>query len=140
MKIDQVHRLEQAYILLLNSFDGWNLEWCGGAYEHYDAIGKSPKGLNCVMEFKFRNKYYETKMLEVYKYDKLMAMPDDYVKIYSVHDPKGSYMFWLNELTVPEPKEMYCPKTSLWGGQKLNKSVYLLEESQALTVTYNENN
>lgn len=136
MNIESVHRLEKAYVLLLNSFDGWDLEWCGGAYEHYDAIGKTPKGVDCVIEFKFRNKYYETKMLEVYKYNKLMEMPDDIVKIYNVHDSKGSYMFWLNNIVVPEPKEMYCPKTTKWQTNKINKAVYLLEESQAATISY----
>lgn len=136
MNIESVHRLEKAYVLLLNSFDGWDLEWCGGAYEHYDATGKTPKGVDCVIEFKFRNKYYETKMLEVYKYDKLMQMPDDIVKIYNVHDSKGSYMFWLNSLILPQPVDMYCPKTTVWQGNKVNKPVYLLEESQAATISY----
>ena len=136
MNIESVHRLEKAYVLLLNSFDGWDLEWCGGAYEHYDAIGKTPKGSDCVIEFKFRNKYYETKMLEVYKYDKLMQMPDDIVKIYNVHDSKGSYMFWLNSLILPQPVDMYCPKTTVWQGSKVNKPVYLLDESQAATISY----
>lgn len=138
MGINQVYRLEKAYILLLNAFDGWELEWCGGSFEHYDAIGKTPKGLDCVIEFKFRKKYYETKMLEVYKYDKLMEMPDDIIKIYNVHDEKGSYMFWLNNLSVPEPTKLFCPKTTVWGGDKLDKSVYLLEESQASIISYKD--
>jgi hypothetical protein len=75
-------------------------------------------------------------MLEVFKYEKLMAMPDDVVKIYNVHDSKGSYMFWLNSLVVPEPVDMYCPKTTVWQNNKINKSVYLLEESQAATISY----
>lgn len=136
MEIERLHKLEKSYVLLLNAFDGWDLEWCGGGYDHYDAIGKTPKGKDCVIEFKFRNKYYETKMLEVFKYEKLMAMPKDVVKIYNVHDAKGSYMFWLNSLTVPEPVEMYCPKTTVWQNNKINKSVYLLEESQAATISY----
>lgn len=134
MGIESVHRLEKAYVLLLNAFEGWDLEWCGGAYEHYDAIGKTPKGADCVIEFKFRNKYYETKMLEVFKYEKLMAMPEEVVKIYNVHDEKGSYMFWLNNLIVPQPQEMYCPKTTVWNNGKVNKPVYLLEESQAAII------
>ena len=136
MGIESVHQLEQSYVLLLNAFDGWDLEWCGGGYDHYDARGKTPKGNDCVIEFKFRNKYYQTKMLEVFKYEKLMAMPDNVTKIYNVHDSKGSYMFWLNKLTVPEPVEMYCPKTTVWQNNKINKSVYLLEESQAATISY----
>jgi hypothetical protein len=75
-------------------------------------------------------------MLEVFKYEKLMAMPDEVVKIYNVHDAKGSYMYWLNNLIVPEPVDMYCPKTTVWQNNKSNKSVYLLEESQAATISY----
>ena len=136
MEIERLHQLEKSYVLLLNAFDGWDLEWCGGGYDHYDAKGKTPKGAECVIEFKFRNKYYQTKMLEVFKYEKLMAMPKDVVKIYNVHDSKGSYMYWLNNLIVPEPVDMYCPKTTVWQNNKVNKSVYLLEESQAATISY----
>ena len=136
MGIEKLHQLEKSYVLLLNAFDGWELEWCGGGFDHFDAKGKTPKGKECVIEFKFRNKYYPTKMLEVFKYEKLMAMPKDVVKIYNVHDSKGSYMFWLNSLVVPEPVDMYCPKTTVWQNNKINKSVYLLEESQAATISY----
>ena len=136
MGIEKLHQLEKSYVLLLNAFDGWELEWCGGGFDHFDAKGKTPKGKECVIEFKFRNKYYPTKMLEVFKYEKLMAMPEDVVKIYNVHDSKGSYMFWLNSLVVPEPVDMYCPKTTVWQNNKINKSVYLLEESQAATISY----
>ena len=136
MGIEKLHQLEKSYVLLLNAFDGWELEWCGGGFDHFDAKGKTPKGKECVIEFKFRNKYYPTKMLEVFKYEKLMAMPDDVVKIYNVHDSKGSYMYWLNSLVVPEPVDMYCPKTTVWQNNKVNKSVYLLEESQAATISY----
>ena len=136
MEIERLHQLEKSYVLLLNAFDGWELEWCGGGFDHFDAKGKTPKGKECVIEFKFRNKYYQTKMLEVFKYEKLMAMPEEVVKIYNVHDAKGSYMYWLNNLIVPEPVDMYCPKTTVWQNNKVNKSVYLLEESQAATISY----
>jgi hypothetical protein len=136
LEIERLHQLEKSYVLLLNAFDGWELEWCGGGFDHFDAKGKTPKGKECVIEFKFRNKYYQTKMLEVFKYEKLMAMPDEVVKIYNVHDAKGSYMYWLNNLIVPEPVDMYCPKTTVWQNNKVNKSVYLLEESQAATISY----
>jgi hypothetical protein len=139
LQIEKVHNLERGIVSILNYFDGWELEWCGGSFEHYDAIGKTPNGNDCVMEFKFRKKYYQEKMLEVYKYDKLMEMPHNIVKIYYVFDPKGNYMFWLNNLSMPQATKMYCPKTTVWGGEKTNKSVYLLDESQASIIQYNEN-
>ena len=90
------------------------------------------------MEMKFRNKYYETKILEKYKYDQMMALPNDVVKLYFVDDPKANYLFWLNNLTTPEVKEIECPSTTLWDQKKKNKQLYLLTESQAIIVNKNE--
>jgi hypothetical protein len=73
MGIKTIKKLEKVLIAFLN-MDGWDLEWTGNAYEHYDAKGFTPKGNPCVIEMKFRNKYYPEKMLEKYKYDALMKM------------------------------------------------------------------
>ena len=135
MKIDEVHVWEKALVTLLN-FDGWDLEWCGKGFEHYDAIGKTPKGFDCVVEMKFRNKYYEDKMLEKYKYDKLFEMDKSIVKLYFISDPKGSYMFWLNKLKMPDPKDMWCPDTTLWTKKKILKPCYLIPENLAATIEY----
>ena len=137
MTINKVHELEQAIVKILN-LDGWKLEWSGDGYEHYDAKGFTPKGKPCVMEMKFRNKYYETKMLEKLKYDKLMSMDQDIVKLYFVNDPKANYMFWLNDIELTEAKELYCPDTTLWSKKKVNKTVYLLKEKQAAIINKNE--
>ena len=137
MTINKVHLLEQAVVKILN-LDGWDLDWSGGGFEHYDAVGETPKGRPCVIEMKFRNKYYETKMLEVAKYENLMDMPEDMVKLYFVNDPKANYMFWINDIDLGEPKEMYCPDTTLWTKSKKNKMVYLLKEDQASIININE--
>ena len=136
MDFNDVNDLEKIVISFLN-FDGWDLEWCGGGYDHYDAKGKTPKGKDCVIEMKFRKKYYEDKMLEKYKYDKLMELPKDTVKLYFVNDPKGNYLFWLNEIKLPKTKDMYCPDTTLWTKKKLLKPVYLLQEKQATFINLN---
>jgi len=135
LKIEEVHIWEKALVTLLN-FDKWELEWCGGGYEHFDAKGKTPKGFDCVVEMKFRNKYYEDKMLEKYKYDKLFEMNKDIVKLYFISDPKGSYMFWLNKLKMPDPKDMWCPDTTLWTKKKILKPCYLIPENLAATIDY----
>ena len=135
MKIEEVHIWEKALVTLLN-FDKWELEWCGGGYEHFDAKGKTPKGFDCVVEMKFRNKYYEDKMLEKYKYDKLFEMDESVVKLYFISDPKGSYMFWLNKLKMPDPKDMWCPDTTLWTKKKILKPCYLIPENLAVTIDY----
>lgn len=137
MDINKVHQLERFVVGIL-VLDGWKLEWCGGGYEHYDAIGKTPKGHDCVIEMKFRKKYYETKMLEKLKYDKLMEMPEDIVKLYFVNDPKANYMFWLNDLKLDKHKELYCPDTTLWTKKRSNKEVYLLREEQATIINLNQ--
>ena len=113
---------------------GWQLRWAGGGYDHYDAIGLTPKGHECVLEMKFRNKYYKEKLLEKYKYDALMGMSDDLVKLYLVSDTKGTYLYWLNYLELPEVKELYCPDTTLWTKKKVLKKVYLLTEDMASIV------
>jgi len=137
-RIDDVHKWEQAVILFLNTFDNWDLQWCGGGFEHYDAVGRTPKGKECVIEMKFRTKYYEDKLLEKYKYDQLMDMPYDMVKLYFVNDPKGNYLFWLNEIKMPEPVNMWCPDTTLWTKKKITKPCYLLQENLATYITLNE--
>ena len=136
MKIKKVHRYEKAIISFLN-FDGWDLQWCGGGFEHYDAVGSTPKGNECIMEMKFRNKYYPDKMLEKYKYDALMNMPYDMVKLYFINDPKGNYIFWLNKIEMPEPVDMYCPDTTLWTKKKMLKPCYLLPENYASIININ---
>lgn len=134
MDIERIHKFEQTVVTFMNEFQGWQLEWSGGKYEHYDAKGKTPKGHECVLEMKFRNKYYKEKLLEKYKYDALMGMSDDLVKLYLVSDTKGTYLYWLNYLELPEVKELYCPDTTLWTKKKVLKKVYLLTEDMASIV------
>ena len=133
--INNVHEWEQAVIHLLN-LDGWDLEWTGNGFEHYDAIGKSPKGTEVVMEMKFRKTYYKEKMLEVYKYDKLIETGK--IALYFVNDPKGNYIFWLNELKDLKKVDMYCPDTTLWTKKKVLKPCYLIDESQASIINLRE--
>ncbi len=133
MGLSKIHLYEQAVVKILN-LDTWDLKWAGNGFEHYDAIGKTPKGHDCVIEMKFRNKYYKEKMLEVYKYEQLISMDSEIVKLYFVSDPKGNYLYWLNYLEMPEPVEMYCPDTTMWTKKRLLKPVYLLTEEQASIV------
>ena len=137
--IKKIHKLEKAVIQILN-FDGWKLKWTGDGSESWDAEGLTPKGVECVIEMKFRNKHYDTKMLEKAKYDKLIATGK--VALYFVNDPKANYLFWLNDIELPEPENKYCPETTMWGNKKVLKPVYLLDESKAIIINKNnsENN
>ena len=136
MGIKKINQWEKAVVLLLN-FDGWNLEWTGKGSSIYDAKGISPKGKPVVIEMKFRNKYYSTKMLEKDKYDSLMALDKSIIKIYFVNDPKGNYMYWLNTLKMPLPVKKYCPDTTMWTKKRLLKDVYLLKENLAIRININ---
>lgn len=134
MDIERIHKFEQTVVTFMNEFQDWQLEWSGGGFEHYDAKGLTPKGHECVIEMKFRNKYYSDKLLEKDKYDSLMKMDEEIVKLYLVADPKATYLFWLNYLQMPVVKELYCPDTTLWTKKKVLKKVYLLDESMASIV------
>lgn len=136
MGIIEVQKWEKAVVAILN-LDNWKLEWTGKDYEHFDARGKTPKGFDCVIEMKFRDTYYETKMLEKYKYDKLMELPKDVVKLYFVNDPKGNFMFWLNNIDLPPLVDKFCPDTTMWTKKRILKPVYLLEENQASIINLN---
>jgi hypothetical protein len=133
--VSKIHQLEKATIAILN-LDGWSLQWTGEGYDSWDAQGLTPKGHECVIEMKFRNKHYDTKLLEKFKYDKLMATGK--VAIYFVNDPKANYMYWLNNLKLNETVDMYCPDTTLWTKKKLLKPCYLLTEQQATIVNSND--
>ena len=133
MGLNKIHLYEQTVVKVLN-LDDWDLKWSGNGFEHYDAEGYTPKGHRCVIEMKFRNKYYEEKMLEVFKYEQLISMDSEIVKLYFVSDPKGNYLYWLNQLEMPEPVEMYCPDTTMWTKKRLLKPVYLLKEKHASII------
>ena len=137
MTTEQTHKWEQGIIHLLN-LDGWQLEWTGGEYEHYDAKGKTPKGYNCILEIKIRNEYYPTKLLEKFKYEHLMNHKDC-LKFYYVFDTKGNYLYFLDQLKLPEENNVQAGATTYSQGNKskVNKSVYMLTESQASIINKN---
>jgi hypothetical protein len=137
MKIETIHSFEKAYVDALN-LDGWRLVHTGETNLPFDAQGITPKGLKCVIEMKFRDKYYDTKILEVGKYNNLMKLDSDIQKFYFVNDPKGNYLFWLNDLKDLKKEELYCPKTTMWNTKKQNKSVYLLQEKQSIITNIYE--
>ncbi len=135
MGIKDIHKWEKAVIWFLN-LDGWELEHTGEGMEWYDAKGKTPKGFDCVIEMKFRDKYYEDKLIEKDKLERLLSL--NVVALYFVADTKGNDMSWLNDLKLPEVKELYCPETTMWNSRKVKKQCYLLKESEAVVININE--
>lgn len=136
MGIDKIKKLEQTIVNFFN-FDGWNLKWTGEGFKNYDASGFTKTGQRCVIEMKFRNKYYSEKMMEKYKYDALMKLDKEIIKLYFVNDPKGNFLYWLNTLILPKSKEMFCPDTTLWTKKRILKPVYLLKENDATRINLN---
>tara|TARA_R100000541_G_scaffold58999_1_gene71387 strand:+ start:4280 stop:4714 length:435 start_codon:yes stop_codon:yes gene_type:complete len=140
MGIKKINQWEKAVVMLLN-FDGWELEWTGNGSSRFDAEGFTPekngKRFRCVIEMKFRNKYYAEKMLELDKYSALMNLDDDIIKLYFVSDPKGNFMYWLNTLKMPDTIKKYCPDTTMWTKKKILKDVYLLKENDAVRINLN---
>ena len=133
--LSKTHTLEKAVIDLLN-VDGWNLTHTGNGFEFFDAMGLTPKGYECVIEMKFRKKYYDEKIIEVSKFNNLINT--DKVAIYFVNDSNGNYMFWLNNLKDLKVKSIYCPDTTLWTKKRVLKPCYLLKESQAAIINHND--
>tara|TARA_B110000902_G_scaffold83431_1_gene99079 strand:+ start:5239 stop:5643 length:405 start_codon:yes stop_codon:yes gene_type:complete len=132
--LKKIHKLEQAIVQILN-LDGWQLKWTGEGSQSWDAEGLTPKGKECVIEMKFRNKHYDTKMLEKFKYDKLIGTGK--VALYFVNDPKANYLFWLNDIEMPEPENKYCPDTTMWTKKRVLKPCYLLNEDDAILINKN---
>jgi len=130
-RVSAIFKLEQQVVELLN-LQGWKLKHTGDSYLPYDALGYTPKGQKCIVEMKFRDTYYETKILEVFKFNKLRQFSDDILKFYYVSDPKGSYWYLINNLDNLQVDTLYCPKSTMWDNEKQNKSVFLLKESQAI--------
>jgi len=131
------NKFEKALVLFLNTFDKWDLEWVGDQNKCYDAIGKTPKGQDCVVEMKFRKKYYDTKLIEKKKYDQMMAIDEKYVKIYFVSDPKGTYYYWLNKMKDLEMLNKKMPSTTYWRKHTIEKEIYLLKEEWASIINRN---
>ena len=136
MTKDDTEQYEKVICLWLNGFMNFKLNWVGEENTFYDLRGLTPKGNKCVIEIKVRNKYYKDKMIEKYKYDKLMSLPEDVVKLYYVNDPKGSYIYWLNEIKLPKLESIRCPSTTMWSQDRKDKEVYLLPERLASLIEW----
>ena len=128
--IEKIHLLEQQLVFLLN-LDGWQLEWTGEDYSHYDAEGLDLNGRKCIIEFKFRSEAYTDKMLEVYKYQALLDV-DVPKRYYAVIDFKGCWVFDLDSIVYNE-QTINSPRQSIFrDNNKVEKEVMMLEKSSAI--------
>jgi hypothetical protein len=135
--IEKIHLLEQQLVFLLN-LDGWKLEWTGEDFSHYDAEGLDLNGRNCIIEFKFRSEAYTDKMLEVYKYQALLAVNKFAERYYAVIDFKGVWIFDLDSIKYTKQK-IQSPRQSIFrDNNKVEKEVMMLDKSSAIK-RYNYN-
>jgi len=132
---EKIELLEKLVVSFFN-LDGWNLRHAGNK-ELYDAKGFTPKGIPCVMEIKNRNSYYQEKMIEVGKYERLMSLDKEILKFYFVIDPKGNYLFLLNDIDVGVEKNFDCPNRSYKTTNMKRKKIYLLNDSKAIIINLN---
>lgn len=105
-----VYELENELIFLLN-MSGWKIKWSEEKYCRYDAIGTDLKGQTCVLEFKFRRKYYPTKILETKKYNALLDQNKE--MYYCVVDIKGCHIYDLQNLNRNNLIELHLPKETI---------------------------
>lgn len=129
--IEKIHLLEQQLVFLLN-LDGWKLEWTGEDFSHYDAEGLDLNGRKCIIEFKFRSEAYTDKMLEVYKYQALLAVNKFAERYYAVIDFKGVWIFDLDSIKYTKQK-IQSPRQSIFNDtKKVEKEVMMLDKSSAI--------
>lgn len=87
---------ERSTILVMNAFDGWDLQWTDRE-DYYTAIGETPKGNQCALKIHFD--LYEEPYINGGIYARLMnELPEDMVKLYLFVNKKANYLFWMNEI------------------------------------------
>jgi len=47
-------------------------------------------------------------------------------------------LFWLNDIEMPEPVDIWCPDTTLWNSKKVKKPCYLINENFASIINCND--
>ena len=106
----EIYELENQLIFLLN-MSGWKIKWSEEKYCRYDAIGTDLNGHSCVLEFKFRRKFYKTKILETKKYNALLDQNKE--MYYCVVDEKGCHIYDLQNLNRNNLIELHLPKETI---------------------------
>lgn len=122
-----VYVLENELIFLLN-MSGWKIKWSEEKYCRYDAIGTDLKGQSCVLEFKFRRKFYKTKILETKKYNALLDQNKE--MYYCVVDEKGCHIYDLQNLNRNNLIELHLPKETITDNiEKESRWVYEIKHA-----------
>jgi hypothetical protein len=125
---------ETEVVMIINGKYGNNLKICPDDYSDFDAEGEK-----YLCEVKSRTKYYKEKYIELGKLFKNInhARIKDKEFIYVVDDPMGIFIFNISKnleaLLAQEiiDKPNMPIRTEFSGDKKINKLIYLLDESMA---------
>lgn len=127
----EIEMLEQ-----INTRLGGNASLVSSKYNSYDAVSDK-----YIIEFKYRDKYYPTKMIEASKlyinYQASQLKNRDF--LYVVKDPKGMFVYNISKLIHTKidylPVPMKCPKnTEFRKSSKIIKFTYMLPDSMAVQI------
>ena len=136
MTFESMKQLEQELIFLLN-LDGWQLKPSEEKFCHYDAYGTDLNGNGCIMEFKFRQEYFKTKILACQKYNNLTRHKVDDI-YYAVIDPKGCHIYNAKHIDHQNVITLDLPKKTITEViEKQQTACYELKKAPAYFYRYN---
>ena len=111
MTIEFINGLENDLVFLLN-MSGWDLKCVADQYSRFDAIGSDINGKKCIIELKFRKDFYKDKILELKKYDAMMA-EDAQKRYYGVIDPEGCWVYDFDDIDLNNGGYLKCPTNTI---------------------------
>jgi hypothetical protein len=136
MTIEFINGLENDLVFLLN-MSGWDLKCVADQYSRFDAIGFDLNGKKCIIELKFRKDFYKDKILELKKYDAMMA-EDAQKRYYGVIDPEGCWVYDFDDIDLNNGGYLKCPANTIReNAPKEMKPVYYLKRRESYFYRFN---
>jgi hypothetical protein len=136
MTIEFINGLENDLVFLLN-MSGWDLKCVADQYSRFDAIGSDINGKKCIIELKFRKDFYKDKILELKKYDAMMA-EDAQKRYYGVIDPEGCWVYDFDDIDLNNGGHLKCPANTIQkNAPKEMKPVYYLKKPESYFYRFN---
>lgn len=146
---DSIKQKEQKYINyilpILSKNTNYSIYIPSSQYVRYDAIVTTEKSVNHI-EYKIREKAYDTVLLEVTKYENLMVYKKPY---YIVTDNDATYIFNLKKIDFRKlgTTDIKCPKTTVsnnvnyyYDAEYITKKCFMLPKTEAEYVLNIKNN
>lgn len=145
---EQAKQKEQKYISyilpILSKNSNYSIYLPPSQYARYDAIVTTDKSINYI-EYKIRDKSYETVLLEVSKFENLMIYQKPY---YIITDDDATYIFNLKKIDFKKlaTTEIRCPRTAVsntnyyYDADYITKKCFLIPKTEAEFVLNIKNN